>query len=75
MFDDNTTIENIFILPNHTKNVIEYFGYAAIKGKPSWGKIHAYVLDVYKAMDCYVRNRRENIKEKLIKIRMGNETI
>ncbi|WP_209125735.1 LlaJI family restriction endonuclease [Alkalihalobacillus sp. BA299] len=68
MKDEKDLIENIFIFPGQTRNVIEYLGYAAVEEMPSLGKIHGYTLDIHKAMELYVSNNKGDSKEKLLSL-------
>lgn len=64
--DSKDQIENIFIFPGQTNRDIDYLGYAAVENMPSLGNINGYKLDVYKAMESYVSNKKGDFKEKLL---------
>ena len=64
--DEEDEIENIFIFPGQTNNDINYLGYAAVDGMSGLGKINGYILDIHKAMEFYVDNKKGDFKGKLL---------
>ncbi|WP_449540442.1 LlaJI family restriction endonuclease [Ferdinandcohnia sp. Marseille-Q9671] len=59
-------IENIFLFPGQTNQDVEYLGFAAVDGIQSLGRINGYTIDIVKAMESYVNNRKGEFKEKLL---------
>lgn len=64
--DTPYNIKNIMIFPSSSSNTIDYLGFAEIERNKDFGRVNGYVIDIYKAMQSYVRNVKGEFRQKLI---------